>query len=150
MEFVKHSEAKQEHLGTEMFHNATENRRSANYKPSIWKYNFLQSLTSKYDVRISPRNILIFFCHLGHIKWNSNVAYKIFKFINFLQLYGLLRQPICVGFFFIISVFSRKGKHFYNKSIIKLLLMKKYIEKKILLTFILIFMSQKKSIHINL
>ncbi|KAI4331803.1 hypothetical protein L6164_016758 [Bauhinia variegata] len=49
MEFVKHSEAKQEHFGTEVFHNATENRRSANYKPSIWKYNFLQSLTSKYD-----------------------------------------------------------------------------------------------------
>ncbi|KAI9114139.1 hypothetical protein K1719_014789 [Acacia pycnantha] len=26
-----------------------ENRRSANYKPNIWKYDFLQSLTTKYD-----------------------------------------------------------------------------------------------------
>ncbi|KAK4265051.1 hypothetical protein QN277_026154 [Acacia crassicarpa] len=30
-------------------HNVMENRRSANYKPNIWKYDFLQSLTTKYD-----------------------------------------------------------------------------------------------------
>ncbi|KAK4284978.1 hypothetical protein QN277_001735 [Acacia crassicarpa] len=30
-------------------HNGMENRRSANYKPNIWKYDFLQSLTTKYD-----------------------------------------------------------------------------------------------------
>ncbi|KAI9084357.1 hypothetical protein K1719_033699 [Acacia pycnantha] len=30
-------------------HNVMENRRSANYKPSIWKHDFLQSLTTKYD-----------------------------------------------------------------------------------------------------
>jgi len=28
-----------------------QERRSANYKPNIWKYDFLQSLSSKYDVR---------------------------------------------------------------------------------------------------
>ncbi|KAI4331799.1 hypothetical protein L6164_016754 [Bauhinia variegata] len=49
MEFVEHSEAKQEHFGSEVLHNATENRRSANYKPNIWKYDCLQSLTSKYN-----------------------------------------------------------------------------------------------------
>ncbi|KAI4331815.1 hypothetical protein L6164_016770 [Bauhinia variegata] len=49
MEFVEHSEAKQEHFGRKVLHNATENRRSANYKPNIWKYDFLQSLTSKYN-----------------------------------------------------------------------------------------------------
>jgi hypothetical protein len=27
-------------------------RRSANYKPNIWKHDYLQSLTSIYDVRI--------------------------------------------------------------------------------------------------
>ncbi|KAI4331802.1 hypothetical protein L6164_016757 [Bauhinia variegata] len=48
MEFVEHSEAKQDHFGSDVLHNATENRRSANYKPNIWKYDFLQSLTSKY------------------------------------------------------------------------------------------------------
>ncbi|KAI9114252.1 hypothetical protein K1719_014902 [Acacia pycnantha] len=32
-----------------LHHNVMENRRSANYKPNIWKYDFLQSLTTKYD-----------------------------------------------------------------------------------------------------
>ncbi|XP_054814806.1 alpha-farnesene synthase-like [Prosopis cineraria] len=35
--------------GSVSHHNAMENRRSANYKPNIWKYDFLQSLTSQYD-----------------------------------------------------------------------------------------------------
>jgi len=35
-----------------------DTRRSANYKPNIWKYDFLQSLDSKYDVRF-----LYYFLH---------------------------------------------------------------------------------------
>ncbi|PON36744.1 hypothetical protein PanWU01x14_326020 [Parasponia andersonii] len=27
-------------------------RRTANYKPSIWKYDFLESLNSKYDIKV--------------------------------------------------------------------------------------------------
>ena len=69
---MKQSEAKQDEalcvMGHEVLHNVVENRRSANYKPNIWKYDFLQSLTSKYDVRFSLISIfVILFFHFSII-----------------------------------------------------------------------------------
>lgn len=37
---------------SEVFDTIPHQRRSANYKPNIWKTDFLESLDSKYDVSL--------------------------------------------------------------------------------------------------
>ena len=61
-------------------------RRSANYKPNIWNYDYLQSLTSIYGVRlIIPSYILFFFKN----KYVFAITYNYLQFLasnNFLDI----------------------------------------------------------------
>ncbi|KAJ8761691.1 hypothetical protein K2173_004467 [Erythroxylum novogranatense] len=49
MDYNKQAKVGQQFLQYHHTSSETQNRRSSNYKPNVWKYDFLQSLSSNYD-----------------------------------------------------------------------------------------------------
>ena len=61
MEFKKQFQALQQTVPCQSnppASDAVHQRRSANYKPNIWNYDYLDSLSSIYDVRMVPNYVL--------------------------------------------------------------------------------------------
>lgn len=65
-------------------------RRTANYKPNIWNYSHLQTLTNKYDVRFSVNSVLFSLVNnTNKFNADSGVAQIYFAYLSEVELYLL-------------------------------------------------------------